>query len=97
MVPSASFGYSRGIYAVWVGLFTRAGEVSAVDYRRIQIRMQVDADGITLHTIQFPVAQDTWGRILTLGIFNEPTGGQGSFFLDMLVQVDILPGDSVKH
>jgi len=68
--------------AVYVGLFTSSGEVSASEYERQEISFSAPTttgDGSELKNsseIRFPIAMSGWGEIISAAVYDSQSGGE---------------------
>lgn len=62
---------------VYAALFNDNNEVTQSSYQRKSITFVEPVDGQTSNNadILFPIANETWGNITHIGIYDSPTGG----------------------
>lgn len=67
--------------AVYVGLFTPDGEVTATGYARQKTTFSEGVEGQTTNNVDilFPIATELWGEIVNVGLFDAATNGNVLF------------------
>ena len=73
---------------VYVGLFTTGGEVDKASYERMPISFTTPANGqiVNSASVFFPDAQEIWGDIARIGLFDAQVGGN-LLFIDTAQEV----------
>lgn len=68
---------SDNLQNVFVGLFNEEAEVNAASYARQPATFTTPEEGQTSNKadILFPIAEENWGQITHIGIFDSVTGG----------------------
>lgn len=66
---------------VFVGLYTGGEELGAASYKRMPISFASAVEGQTLNTedVFFPIAEEYWGRISEVAIYDSEAGGNMLF------------------
>ena len=73
---------------VYVGLFTTGGEVNKASYKRMPISFTTPENGqiVNSASVFFPDAQEIWGDIARIGLFDAQVGGN-LLFVDTAQEV----------
>ena len=73
---------------VYAGLFTTGGEVNKASYERMPISFTAPVNGqiVNSASVLFPDAQEIWGDIARIGIFDAQVGGN-LLFIDTAQEV----------
>ena len=68
---------SENLQGVYVGLFNEENEISTASYKRQSVTFTAPSEGQTSNNtdIFFPIAEENWGSITHIGIFDSVTGG----------------------
>lgn len=72
---------NQELQGVFVGLFSGVAEVAQASYARKSAAFVASTEGQTSNSadILFPIAQETWGEITDIAIFDAATGGNMLF------------------